>query len=305
MRRAVGTAAALALVWGWTAGSGVSVAATGDPARVATPRDRPYTVRPDIVYRTVDGVPLHVDAFLPHTAAKRRSTVLFVHGGGWVGGDRTSIEDEARWAAELGFVAFSVQYRLAPAHPFPAAVADVRAAVRWLREPAQVRAFRIDPRRIGALGSSAGGHLVGMLATTGRGTLAEGSRIRAGVSWSGPLDLTRESDTYSAVAGSPAVATFLQCGHRDAGCAARQRAASPVTHADPTDAPMLLVASEEELVPPDQAQAMAVTLARAGVPHRLVILPGAAHAQAYRESQWPDAVQFLERHLGTPTAPRA
>src|SRR5262249_59697942 len=80
--------------------------------------------------------------------------------------------------AQGGLVAFSVNYRLAPAHPFPAAVEDVEAAVAWVRKHA--KDYGVDPKRIGALGGSAGAHLVGMLATDGGGSLKTGHRVAAG-----------------------------------------------------------------------------------------------------------------------------
>jgi acetyl esterase len=297
-RRALGCAALVALAALATA----LVAPTPVAAQATGPV--PFTEELDLVYRTVDGQDLHLDAFVPATAgAARRPAVVFVHGGGWAGGEKESIDDEARWAAGLGYVTFSVEYRLAPAHPYPAAVDDVRAAVRWLRAPAQAAEFGVDPKRIGAVGASAGGHLVGMLATTGSGPLTKGSRVRAAVSWSGIMDMTRESDTYSAIKYTPTVAGFLQCTFDEPGCGERQRAASPITYVDRTDAPMLLVNTEEEIVPPDQARVMSIALSRVRVPNRLVVLPGDAHAQSYRDTQWPDAVAFLERYVGKPPPP--
>jgi acetyl esterase/lipase len=262
----------------------------------------PFTETSDLVYRTVDGEDLHLDAFVPArpSPTARRPAVVFVHGGGWSGGEKESIEDEARWAAGLGYATFSVEYRLAPEHPYPAAVDDVRAAVRWLRAPAQAERFGVDPKRIGAVGASAGGHLVGMLATAGSGPLTKGSRVRAAVSWSGIMDMTRESDTYSAIRYTPTVSGFLQCTFDEPGCGERQRAASPISYVDRTDAPMLLVNTEDEIVPPDQARLMSIALSRVRVPNRLVVLPGDAHAQSYRDSQWPDAVAFLHRYVGEP-----
>jgi acetyl esterase/lipase len=278
-----------------------STCVVAEPAAAQSAGPVAFTEQRDLVYRTIDGRDLHLDAFVPSVGSTtRRPAVVFVHGGGWAGGVKESMEDEARWAAGLGFVAFSVQYRLAPDDPYPAAVDDVRAAVRWLRAPEQASTFGLDPKRIGALGASAGGHLVAMLATTGSGSLTRGSRVRAAVSWSGIMDMTRESDTYSAIRYTPTVAGFLQCTHDDPACAERQRAASPLTHIDRTDAPMLLVNTEEEIVPPDQARVMSVALSRVRVPNRLVVLPGDAHAQSYRDTQWPDAVAFLERYVGKP-----
>src|SRR5687767_12146489 len=89
------------------------------------------TVESDVVFRTVDGEPLGADVYLPAEEGKARPAVLVVHGGGWVAGDKSWFADQATQLAEAGYVAVSVNYRLAPAHPYPAAVDDVEAAVKW------------------------------------------------------------------------------------------------------------------------------------------------------------------------------
>jgi acetyl esterase len=257
----------------------------------------------DIVYTTVDGEPVLLDAFLPNTSPKKRPAIVLLHAGGWAVGDKTSFVDDARLLSQLGFVVFSLNYRLAPQHPYPAAVDDVRAAIRWLRKPAQVASFRIDPKKIGAFGSSAGAHLAGLLATLGHGSLSRGSRISVAISYSGPMDFTIESDTYSAVMGTTLVRDFLACVPADSGCLATETAASPITYVDKSDAPMLIVNSEAELVPVDQATRMDGALTAAGVAHRTMVLTGVRHAGAYEPDVWDDTVAFLERYLGTPVPP--
>jgi len=257
----------------------------------------------DIDYTTVDGEPVLLDAFLPNTSPTKRPAIVLLHAGGWAVGDKTSFVDDARLLSQLGFVVFSLNYRLAPQHPYPAAVDDVRAAIRWLRKPAQVTAFRIDPKKIGAFGASAGAHLAGLLATLGHGSLTRGSRISVAISWSGPMDFTIESDTYTAVEGTTNVRDFLGCAPADPGCLATEAAASPITYVDKSDAPMLIANSEEELVPVDQATRMDGALAAAGVAHQTIIFPGIRHAGSYQPDVWDDTIAFLERYLGKPVPP--
>jgi acetyl esterase/lipase len=204
--------------------------------------------------------------------------------------------EEASWLAQRGFVTFTIDYRLAPQFRYPAAVDDAVRFVTWLRRHRQVQRYRIDPARIGALGSSAGGHLTAMLGVTGRGSRAKGGRVDAVVSWSGPMDLT----DVNAVIGGEAVTTFLGCTPPDAACREAALDASPVTHVDASDAPTLLFTSDAEIVPLAQAQAMDARLEGAGVEHALVVYEGDVHAQWYRVAAWPETVAFFERHLGKP-----
>ncbi len=81
-----------------------------------------------------------------------------VHGGAWVSGDRFAMEGFAERIAEKGIVVMAIDTRLAPAHPYPAAVADVNAATRWLKS--RCSEYGIDPERVGGLGISSGGQLL-------------------------------------------------------------------------------------------------------------------------------------------------
>jgi acetyl esterase/lipase len=250
------------------------------------------TVKNDVTFSTVDGEPLQLDVYQPAKKGKDRPAVVVVHGGAWTIGDKSWFAQQGNKLAERGFVAFSVNYRLAPAHPYPAAVEDVEAAVEWVRKHA--KEYGVDAKRIGALGGSAGGHLVGLLATAGKGSLQKGHRIAAAVSWSGPMDFVSLAPAAGTSAGG-SFRTFLGC-LPDA-CPDTYAAASPVTHVDKSDAPMLIVNSTNELVPQSQADAMKAALDEAGVANQAIILPGSAHSRAYSNQVWDQTVAFLENYL--------
>ena len=277
--RGVGLAAAAALTW-----TVLAVPAAGAQGDV--------TVKRDVTYRTVDGERLALDVYQPAKKGKNRPAVVVVHGGGWTAGDKQLFAQQSNQLAQRGFAAFSVNYRLAPAHPYPAAVEDVEAAVAWVRKHA--KDYGVDPKRLGALGGSAGAHLVGMLATDGRGSLETGHRVAAVVSWSGPMDFVSLAPAADTNAGS-SMRTFLGC-LPDA-CPDTYAGASPVTHVDKTDSPMLIVNSTNELVPKTQADAMKAVLDKAGVANQEVILPGTAHSRAYSNQVWDQTVTFLENYL--------
>jgi acetyl esterase/lipase len=250
------------------------------------------TVKNDVTYRTVDGEQLKLDVYQPATKGKNRPAVVIIHGGAWTIGDKAWFAPQGNQLAGRGFVAFSLNYRLAPAHTYPAAVDDVDAAVEWVRKHA--KEYGVDPKRIGALGGSAGAHLTGLLATVGKGSLTRGHRIAAAVSWSGPMDFVSLAPATGTNAGG-SINTFLGCPP-DA-CPDKHAAASPVTHVDKTDAPMLIVNSTMELVPQTQADAMKAALDKAGVANQAIILPGTAHSRAYSNRVWDQTVAFMENYL--------
>ena len=90
--------------------------------------------------------------------------VLVVHGGGWIGGNRKSFETIAKDLARAGYVVANLEYRLATEEPFPGAVLDVKAAIRWMRSEAE--RLQMNSEAIGGVGGSAGGHLIAMAAST-------------------------------------------------------------------------------------------------------------------------------------------
>jgi hypothetical protein len=139
-----------------------------------------------------------------------------------------------------------------------------------------------------------------MLATVGHGSLEKGARIKAAVSWSGPMDfrlwpLPLLAGTVLGVD----VLSFLNCAPVDTTCANVTKA-SPTTYVDKTDAPMLLATSDHELVGLDHATTMDAALKAAGVVEQLVVYPGDRHAQGFAEDIWPQTVAFLEQYVGKP-----
>lgn len=249
-------------------------------------------IRRDVIYGTAAAKPLTLDAYVPPGPAARRPAVLLIHGGGFRVGDKASFEPEATRLAERGWVAFSLNYRLDEPSAFPAEADDVQAAVRWVR--AHAEDYRVDPARIGALGESAGGTLTALLATLGQGALDADARIKVGVAWSGPMDLT----ALTRGRGDAYARQLMDCT-LDA-CADRFEQASPVTHVDRSDAPLLLFNSADEQVPLAQAQAMDERLGQAAVEHQLEVLPGSRHSLDYRDDAWPATLAFLDAHLGQP-----
>ncbi|HXI50161.1 MAG TPA: alpha/beta hydrolase, partial [Candidatus Saccharimonadales bacterium] len=147
-------------------------------------------------YSNPDQQHLQLNLARPKTGHGPFPAVVCIHGGGFRAGTREGYDQLCVTLAQNGYVAATITYRLSPAYRFPAAVHDSKAAVRWLR--ANAAKYQIDPKRIGATGGSAGGHLAlflgvteGVKAFEGEGNLDYPSGVSCVVSFSGPSDFTQ------------------------------------------------------------------------------------------------------------------
>lgn len=119
----------------------------------------------DIVYCNIGQRKLLLDAFYPSAHTKPlRPAIMIVHGGGWRSGNRTQQYPLAQKLADLGYVCFTPEYRLSTEALYPAAVHDLKSALRWIHANAKV--YGIDTNKIAVLGFSAGGQLAALLGTT-------------------------------------------------------------------------------------------------------------------------------------------
>jgi acetyl esterase/lipase len=255
----------------------------------AAPAQAALFVRHDVAYGSDQGGPLLADVYRP--AHHRRIAVIAVHGGAWLYNDKSVLAPiAADLARRSGFVVVNIEYPRGPAGPElqPRQRAAVEQAVRWVRGHAA--SLGIDARRVGAVGSSAGGNLLGLVATGGTGSLRGSARLGAAVVWSGQLDLEHLQGE-----GATNVVSYLGCDL--ATCPERWALASPIDHVDHGDTPMLLLGSRRDSTPPSQATRMANALRRAGVEGRAVILPGSRHGQQYADTALPRTIAFLRKHL--------
>ena len=222
------------------------------------------------------------DAAIDDPAAPPRAAIVVVHGGSWRRGDKANLNWRAvcQWLATAGYVTISINYRLAPAWSFPAQLDDVQDAVRWLRDPAVVQRYNIDPDRIGAFGGSAGGNLVSLLGTVGTGDRDDVARVSSVVDLSGPADLTGPITTTGGndVDFGLVQLEYLGCAAWDA-CPNADKA-SPGSYADASDPPFFVAHSIDEYIPLAQSERFVETLRDAGVDVEFVTVEGTAHSIA-------------------------
>ena len=114
----------------------------------------------------IDSVELSINiAFPEKTSLESRPVLLLIHGGGFISGDKSTKNKQIIKLSKRGFVSASAMYRLSPEYRFPAAIEDIKLAVRFLK--ANAAKYHIDPERIIVSGSSAGSYLAVMIGVTG------------------------------------------------------------------------------------------------------------------------------------------
>lgn len=235
---------------------------------------------------------LKLDAYLP--AGERLPVVVLVHGGGWKSGYRAEFVPMALRLARHGYAAVTVSYRLSGEAPYPAAVQDVQAAVRWVREHAGQ--LHIDPQRVALAGGSAGGQIASLAGVTA----AEGE-IKAIINIDGLSDFTSElalrHEDDPRKNPSSAGAWF---GGRYAEKTALWQAASPIRYVRAGMPPILFIGSGQPRFSAGREEMMAL-MAQAGVASEKLLLPDTPHAfwlfDPWLQPTVDASVAFLHRYL--------
>jgi acetyl esterase/lipase len=260
----------------------------------------------------VAGKPLKLDLYVPQGAIKPLPVIIWIHGGGWVGGKRIApwTQPVDKWILPItqsGFALATIDYRLSFQAKFPAQIEDCKAAIRWVR--AHAADYNLDPNRIGAAGSSAGGHLVALLGTTPDDPALEGdegnkgvsSRLKAVCDFFGPTDfLTIRSqeepdkekkkyavdDAITKLLGSPVEQNLDEA-----------RLASPVYHISAQTCPFFIAHGDLDLtVPLQQSVEFNDALQKAGIPSTLYVVKGGHHG-VRDPVAFQMAINFFKKYL--------
>ena len=263
----------------------------------------------DVEYAQVGGKSLRLDLYVPTQPGAPRPLIVWIHGGGWLGGDKGGCP--AVPLVPRGYVVASINYRLSGEAIFPAQIENCKGAIRFLR--ASAGKHGIDPERIGVWGASAGGQLVALLGTSGGvadlegtvgGNLDQSSKVQAVADFCGPADFALFFQTITPNAVKPLRQLFGgEATEERVQTLARQ--ASPVTYASAHAPPFLIVhGDKDDTVPLSQAQALDKALRAAKAHVTLHVVAGAGHG-ALNPDTFKLTSDFFDQHLrpSTPSTP--
>lgn len=265
-----------------------------------------------------------LDLYRPSTGSGPFPTVIWIHGGGWRSGSRQNVE-QARRLVCRGYAVASISYRLSTTAPFPAQIHDVKAAIRFLR--ANAASYGLDPQRFATFGSSAGGHLAALAATSSgvaeledlsQGNAGLSSAVQAAINWYGPTDFAQMDSQLLAQGCSPGSASHSQpdsaesqllgCTVGTAGCVSAVQRASPITYVSASTPPMLILhGSADCVVPAAQSTLLSSAIQGASgcVLQRRVVGAGHGGTQWLSTPVQDTAAAFLDAVFTAPTPPTA
>ena len=241
-----------------------------------------YWIQPDVVYGVENDHQNKLDVIYPHNATAPVPTVIYIHGGGWVFGDKAGAVLLVLPYLQMGWAAVNVEYRLASVSKAPGAVEDCRCALRWVVRNA--KKYHIDPTRLVVTGHSAGGHLA---LTTGMLTESDGldnncppndneaePHVAAIVNWYGITDVADLIEGPNrknyAVAWLGSLPDKLEIARR----------VSPLSYVRKDNPPIITIHGDaDNVVPYSHAVRLHQVLDKAGVPNELFTVKGGGHGQ--------------------------
>ncbi len=267
-------------------------------------------VERDVVFGKGGGRDLKLHIVLPKIRSQeKRPAYVWIHGGGWQAGNKEGGIRQVARVAQRGFIGATIEYRLTGEAPFPAQIEDCKCAIRYLR--AHAEKYHIDVERIAVGGSSAGGHLVALLGTSGGVSDLEGqggwseqsSAVQAVVDLYGPTDFAKFVTTpgYESHDRDGSPESKLLGGGPVSPNHEGIRRVNPITYVDAADPAFLIIhGSQDPVVPMNQSQALYDALMGAGVKAKLHIIDGAKHGgPEFAQPEIQDMIdQFLTETVG-------
>ncbi|MBA62867.1 MAG: N-acetylgalactosamine-6-sulfatase [Planctomycetaceae bacterium] len=256
----------------------------------------------NVKYANYGNRTLEMDIYRPKDSWGPLPAIVCIHGGGWAKGTRLNHTKIAMALASRGFVAATISYRLSGEAPFPAQIHDCKAAVRFLR--AQSTELGINPKKIGAIGLSAGGHLTALLATSGGVESLEGggghsgfsSTIQAAIAMGAQTDLLSEQVRVVAAQQERGEIWRQFLGGTQEHRRSVYKLASPIEHLNSNDPPIWFITGQND-DPSTRAVRFRDEMTRLGIRTGLTVIKEAPHAILARQPWFEETINEATRHF--------
>ena len=302
----------------------IMIALSAFRAEAVSPEAIAFPTYPNVPYAFIEGAPLLMDIYVPNGDGPY-PVVLYIHGGGWVSGDKGEWDEGfIDYLFQSGIAFASMEYRLTAdsrfsERTFPAQIQDVKGAIRYLR--ASAGSYKLDPDRIITWGSSAGGHLSALAGTSGGvaelegavgGNLDRSSNVLGAVDYSGPscMETFAASDPWVATPDGPLSLLFGHdfgdiMGHWEddsdpyPALRALVESSGPVHHVDPSDSLFFIAHGvDDTVVSVAQSDQLAALLLEAGVPCDYYRVPDSGHEGT--NFPWGGTIDFFIASFARP-----
>lgn len=256
----------------------------------------------NLVYKSIGNRNLRLDIFVPKTNQKKIPIVIFIHGGGWGSGDKSFQHPLANVIASKGFLCATVEYRLSPEAKYPAAVHDIKSAIKWLKNNAAV--YNADSSNVTLLGCSSGGHLAALCGVANSLPIFEpgdfltdiSSKVYAVIDIDGILDFTHPAES-----GKDTSDLFPSVGKLWLGASFKENPklwieASPINYIDESSPEFLFINSSIERFHAGQDSAV-VLFKKYGIKYKIQTLPNTPHTFWLFDPWFKPTTKFIVDYL--------
>lgn len=258
-----------------------------------------------------DNIEKHLlDIYLPPNTKKDIPLVVWIHGGAWFSNDKYAdigyMQKTVKSFIDSGYALASIDYRYSTTAIFPAQIQDCNEAVEFLYQHAAK--YHLDKNRIAVIGFSAGGHLASLMALSNNNDVKEfyppgkkiNFKIKCAFDFYGPSDLVMLAANPDTSINNERDPVAILLGAMAVNRPDLAKIASPVTYVDKNDPPFLIVQGEkDESVPNTESKILSSWLTLAGVPNKLIIVPGAPHYGKMFDADYirEDIFKYLDKYM--------
>ncbi|MCM8534248.1 MAG: alpha/beta hydrolase [Lentisphaeraceae bacterium] len=259
----------------------------------------------DIQFAKVGDKKLLLDLYLPEKSDVKAPLLMWIHGGGWVGGNKKNCS--LSWLSKHGFAVASISYRLSHEDIFPAQIHDCKGALRWLR--ANAAKYNIDTSKVAVAGSSAGGQLAALMGTSAGDEFVEGdvggnteqtTRVSAVIDFYGATDFILRSKTQPHRANKEGSVVYKLLGGGADKKVELAKKASAVFYLTKDDPPFLIIhGDKDKTVLIDQSERIHDAYQKAGLDSTFIVIKNGGHGgkKFHSEENNKLMLAFLKKHL--------